>query len=554
MVGCTVSASRIKWRGADSPSAAGLAQAADRYRNSVEVFEAVAESLGAGVRIVRDRQRLRQRAAQAETILSIVQQWNQTQEMETLLNQMAEASTKLLEADRASIFLWDRANHILVGRPALGVPGGELRVPDDAGVVGEVLRTGEPRRVSHRETHDPVNRKVDAQLRYQTRTLVAVPMRSASGEMLGVFEVINKRAGEFTADDETALVELATHAVVALENTQDRQRLLASHRQIVDQAAEHVRLVGNSPAIDALRSTVGRVANTDLAVLVLGENGTGKEVVSQLIHYLSPRRDRPFVAVNCAAIAETLLESELFGHEKGAFTDAHESRPGKFELAAGGTLLLDEIGDLSPGGQAKLLRVLEEKIVVRVGGSRPIPVDVRVIAATNQNLADMVRAKKFRQDLFFRLNVVVLELPPLRDRGDDVLMLADHFLTDFCRRARRKPPKFSAEVRKRMQQHPWPGNVRELRNLMERLAFLVIGDVIEPADLAFILTPSPETSNLLVVDQPLSAATDRFQAEYIRKAVGRTGGNMSDAADLLGLHRSNLYRKMKQLGMEDNGR
>jgi Nif-specific regulatory protein len=319
---------------------------------------------------------------------------------------------------------------------------------------------------------------------------------------------------------------------------------------MVDQAAEHVRLIGNSPAIEALRSTVRRVADTELAVLVLGENGTGKEVVSQLIHYLSPRRDRPFVAVNCAAIAETLLESELFGHEKGAFTDAHESRPGKFELATGGTLLLDEIGDLSPGGQAKLLRVLEEKIVVRVGGSRPIPVDVRVIAATNQNLADLVRARKFRQDLYFRLNVVVLELPPLRDRGDDTLLLAEHFLADFSRRARRKPPKFSSEARKRLQQHLWPGNVRELRNLMERLAFLVTGDVIEPGDLAFILSPSQETTSLLVVDQPLSSATDRFQAEYIRKAIQRTGGNMSDAADLLGLHRSNLYRKMKQLGME----
>jgi transcriptional regulator with GAF, ATPase, and Fis domain len=516
-------------------------------------LEAMTSALGTGVRIVRARERLRQRSTQAETILSIVQQWGRTQEMETLLHQMAEASTKLLDADRASIFLWDRTNHILVGRPALGVPGGELRIPDDAGVVGEVLRTSQPRRVSLREVCDPVNRQVDVQLGYQTRTLVAVPMRSATGELLGVFEVINKRVGEFTADDETTLVELATHAVVALENAQDRERLLASHKQIVDQAAEDVRLVGNSPAIEALRSTIRRVADTDLAVLVLGENGTGKEVVSQLMHYRSPRRDRPFVAVNCAAIAETLLESELFGHEKGAFTDAHESRPGKFELAAGGTLLLDEIGDLSPGGQSKLLRVLEEKVVVRVGGSKPIPVDVRVIAATNQSLPDMVRARKFRQDLFYRLNVVVLELPPLRDRGDDILLLAEHFLIDFCRRARRKPPKFSLEARKRLVQHTWPGNVRELRNLMERLAFLVVGDVIETGDLAFILSPSSETSNLLMVDQPLSGATDRFQIEYIRKAIGRTGGNMSDAADLLGLHRSNLYRKMKQLGMENGG-
>jgi transcriptional regulator with GAF, ATPase, and Fis domain len=527
-----------------------VANSVDRTTALSSGFELIASALGAGLRMVRARTKLRQRATQAETILSIVQQWGRTQEMETLLNQMAQASTQLLEADRSSIFLWDRANHLLVGRPALGVPNGELRVPDDSGVVGEVLRTNQPKRVLLREGRDPVNRSVDAQLGYQTRTLVAVPLRSTAGELLGVFEVINKRSGDFTADDEVALMELASHAAVSLENVQDRQRLLESHRQLVDQAAEDVRLLGNSPAIDALRSTVRRVADTDLAVLVLGENGTGKEVVSQLIHYRSPRRDRPFVAVNCAAIAETLLESELFGHEKGAFTDAHESRPGKFELAAGGTLLLDEIGDLSPGGQSKLLRVLEEKVVVRVGGSKPIPVDVRVLAATNQSLPDMVRARKFRQDLFFRLNVVVLEIPPLRDRGDDILLLADHFLSGFCRRARRKPPKFSADARKRLLQHPWPGNVRELRNLMERLAFLVVGDVIEPGDLAFILSPSPETSNLLIVDQPLSSATDRFQIEYIRKAIGRTGGNMSDAADLLGLHRSNLYRKMKQLKME----
>ena len=188
-----------------------------------------------------------------------------------------------------------------------------------------------------------------------------------------------------------------------------------------------MQLIGESPAIEALRSTIRRVADTELAILILGENGTGKEVVSQSIHYLSRRRDEPFIAVNCAAITETLLESELFGHEKGAFTDAHESRQGKFELASGGTLFLDEIGDLSLGGQAKLLRVLEEKVVVRVGGSKPIHTDARVIAATNQNLAEMVRQKRFRQDLYFRLNVVTLDLPPLRERGDDVMLAGRAF-------------------------------------------------------------------------------------------------------------------------------
>ena len=211
-------------------------------------------------------------------------------------------------------------------------------------------------------------------------------------------------------------------------------------------------LVGESPAIQAVRSTIRRVADTDLAILILGENGTGKEVVARSIHYRSRRRNEPFIAVNCAALTETLLESELFGHEKGAFTDAHEARAGKFEAASGGTLFLDEIGDMSLAGQAKLLRVLEEKNVVRVGGSREIHTDVRVLAATNQKLAELVRAKRFREDLYFRLNVVTLELPPLRERGDDVLLLAEHFLHQFCRQAGRRTPKFTAAARKRLDQ------------------------------------------------------------------------------------------------------
>ena len=254
-----------------------------------------------------------------------------------------------------------------------------------------------------------------------------------------------------------------------------------------------MQLVGRSPAIEALRSTIRRVAATELAILILGENGTGKEVVSQSIHYLSPRREQPFIAVNCAAITETLLESELFGHEKGAFTDAHETRQGKFELAAGGTLFLDEIGDLSLSGQAKLLRVLEEKVVVRVGGSKPIHTDARVIAATNQNLAEMVRQKRFRQDLYFRLNVVTLELPPLASAATTCCCWPITFWPIFatrpiasCSNSRPRPASGWSST-------PWPGNVRELRNLMERLAYLLPGDTIEADDLAFILSPAGQS-------------------------------------------------------------
>jgi len=515
----------------------------------LETVDALAAALGSGLAAVRFNQGHARRVRRLETILDISQQWNRTHEMEPLLVQMAEAATRLLSADRASIFLWDRPNKTLVGRPALGVEDGELRIADNTGIVGQVVQTGETRRVAETDSADEINHQVDSETGYKTRTLLCVPLRSSKGEILGAFELINRLEGNFTDADEQGLLELATHAAVALENTQEREELLTTRRQLSEAAAEEIHLIGESAAIDALRSTVSRVADTELALLILGENGTGKEVVAQSTHYFSRRRDQPFVAINCAAIAETLLESELFGHEKGAFTDAHEARAGKFEMASGGTLFLDEIGDLSLAGQAKLLRVIEEKIVVRVGGSTSIHTDARVIAATNQNLGEMVRDKRFREDLYFRLNVVTIELPPLRDRGDDVLLLADYFLRGFALKAHRSLPKITAAARKRLLSHTWPGNVRELRNLMERLAYLTQGDEIDVDELAFISAPGADGPAAIELDLPLTDASQRFQAEYIQEAIKRCGGNMSEAASRLGLHRSNLYRKMRQLDM-----
>lgn len=506
--------------------------------------------MGSCLASIRTRQRLQSHVARLNAVLEIAGRWNRLKEMEPLLSEIAQAACRLLASDRASIFLWDRHTHTLVGRPALGVKEGELRIPDDKGIVGHVVQTGATRRVNRAAEDDGVNRHVDRQLGYVTRSLLCVPLVGKHGQRLGAFEMINKLDGDFTEDDEEALVELAAHASVALENVQEREALVKCQRQIVDQAAAGVELVGRSPVIEALQSTALRVADTDLAILILGENGTGKEVVARLIHYQSRRRNQPFIAVNCAAIAETLLESELFGHEKGAFTDAHEARAGKFELASGGTLFLDEIGELSPAGQAKLLRVLEDKTIVRVGGSRPIHTDVRVLAATNRNLAEMVRQRKFREDLYFRLNVVSLDLPALRQRGQDIVLLADYFLEQFSRRLGRIKPALTEAAQHRLLKHDWPGNVRELRNLMERLAYLSPADTIEASDLAFILSPLGQSPNLVPNDLPLAEATDEFQTEYIRQAIERCGGNMSDAAEQLGLHRSNLYRKMRQLGMK----
>ena len=517
--------------------------------HALATIAALAPVLHDALAAIRQRAAGRSRIRRLEAVLEIANQWNRTRELGPLLEQMAQAATKLFGAERASIFLWDRSSGELVGRPALGVEDGELRVPDDRGVVGRVLQTGRSLRVDAAREPAAVDRQVDERTGFRTRTLLAVPLRNSRGDMLGVFELLNKRSGSFTADDEAGLTELAAHAAIALENTRDREQLLLANRQMTEQAAADVQFIGRSPAIDALRSIIARVADTDLAVLILGENGTGKEVVSQMVHYLSERRHQPLIAVNCAALTETLLESELFGHERGAFTDAHDARPGKFELASGGTLFLDEIGDMSPGGQAKLLRVLEEKVVVRVGGSRPITTDTRVIAATNQNLAQLVREKRFREDLFFRLNVVSLELPPLRQRGDDLLSLAQHFLETFCSKARRTVPEFTAAARKRMLAHPWPGNVRELRNLMERLTYLSQGDKIDANDLEFILAPEPSMPSIFQLHESLNEATRQFQIQYIQQQVEAARGNMTEAAERLGMHRSNLYRKMRQLGM-----
>ncbi|QDU93445.1 sigma-54-dependent Fis family transcriptional regulator [Lignipirellula cremea] len=517
-----------------------------------EAIDSHAALLNAALSDVRERTAGRRRIRRLEAILEIAGQWRQTLEMGDLLKQMAETSTRLLEAERASIFLWDQPNRTLVARPALGVDSEELRIPDDSGIVGQVIQSGESRRVDadRDDEQREIDRSVDQKHNFQTRSLLCIPLRNSDGHMLGAFEMINKIEGSFSDEDEAALVELASHAAIALENSQQYEQLLNSRNQMAEQAAKSVKMIGDCAAVNALRSTVRRVADTELAVLILGENGTGKEVISQQVHYLSRRRNEPFIAVNCAALPDTLLESELFGHEKGAFTDAHERRSGKFELASGGTLFLDEIGDMSLSGQAKLLRVLEEKVVVRVGGSQPIHTDARVIAATNQNLATMVREKRFREDLYFRLCVVTIELPALRDRGDDVILLAEHFLRDFCAKARRKMPRFTAAARKRMLGHGWPGNVRELRNLMERLAYLTQDDKIDADDLNFILSPGKQEPSLLSLDTELNEATRQFQIEYIKRHIERARSNMTEAARRLGLHRSNLYRKMKQLGMD----
>jgi DNA-binding NtrC family response regulator len=311
-------------------------------------------------------------------------------------------------------------------------------------------------------------------------------------------------------------------------------------------------LVGGGPAMKRVFEALRKVAPTDLTVLVRGESGTGKELAAQALHDLSPRRERPFVAVNCAAIARELVESELFGHERGAFTGADARRVGRFEAANGGTLFLDEIGDMAPATQAKVLRVLQEKCFERLGGTTPIRVDVRVVAATHRNLEAEVAAGRFREDLYYRLRVVEISLPPLRERREDLPALAQRMLGQLAERHGRAPKSLTPAALAALARHPWPGNVRELRNALERAAVLCEADAIDARDLQ--LEPaaaSPPDDPSQSFSEAKRRATEEFERAYLLRALRAHAGNVSRTADAIGMVRQSLQQKMRELGLRE---
>ena len=309
-------------------------------------------------------------------------------------------------------------------------------------------------------------------------------------------------------------------------------------------------LIGDSEPMKKLDQQIRSAAPSNSRVLITGENGSGKEIVARTLHRLSARSDLPFIDVNCAAIPEELIESELFGHRKGAFTGAIDDRKGKFELADGGTLFLDEIGDMSLKTQAKVLRVLQEQTFQKVGGQQTITVDVRVIAATNKDLEREIESAAFRSDLYYRLNVLPLEVPPLRARGNDVVLLAEHFLRRFAAETGMPRKRLAAGAASKLKAYHWPGNVRELRNLIERLAILLQNEVIEPEDLQ-LGARVPPSSLAADIDTHLTLreARDEFEKQYILSKLKEFAGNVSRAADALGVERSNLYRKLNAYGI-----
>jgi two-component system nitrogen regulation response regulator NtrX len=340
--------------------------------------------------------------------------------------------------------------------------------------------------------------------------------------------------------------------VLVIRNALRQRRLEAENRALRARVDRTQTMVGESYAMRQLREQVAMAAPTNGRVLIYGENGTGKEMVARTIHALSRRRAGSFVEVNCAAIPEELIESELFGHVRGAFTGAVADRRGKFEVADGGTIFLDEIGDMSLKTQAKVLRVLQEQTMEAVGGTQTIKVDARVLAATNKDLQAEIRAGRFREDLYFRLNVIPIFVPPLRDRQEDLPLLADHFMAEFAREYGRRAKTFDSGARGALQRYPWPGNVRELRNVIERLMIMVPGDAISASDLGFLDSSGlgrPAGDDGPAERLSLHEARDRFERDLILRTLAEQQGNMSRTAEVLGVERSNLYRKMKAFGI-----
>jgi len=383
-------------------------------------------------------------------------------------------------------------------------------------------------------------------VRNRIAAAMCVPL-AAGGRELGVIYADRIAPAEpFERTDLEMLAAMAMPVVVALENIRHAESLATERRRLVDQMKVEHNIIGRHESIVAVLELVQRVAPTESNVLIIGDSGTGKELVARAIHYNSPRGGRAFEAVNCAALAPTLLESELFGHVKGAFTGAIRDKPGRFGLADRGTLFLDEIGEMPLDSQAKLLRVIEQGELRRVGDTRDRHVDVRILAATNKQLEKLVAEHKFREDLFYRLNIVRIEMPPLRARGNDVDLLADHFLAYFCTKCGRKPLKLSARARDLLHRYPWPGNVRELKNVMERLAVMCGGNDVRPED----LPPEVRSGPARTTETDATSSLADIEREHIIRVMAHTGGNKKEAAAILGIDRSTLYSKLKQYSIE----
>ena len=474
---------------------------------------------------------------------------NATLEFSAVLQAIAHTAAAVLRCEASSVLMLDKRRNKLIFHAAVGDRGQALigeEFDANLGVAGKVIQMAKGVIVGDVRENKDFFRGIDAKSSFETKTLLAAPL-VYKNDVIGVVEVLNKLGGAPFGDDDLALLQIfANLAANAANNATKHENLVRENRGLRETLKSQGTIIGNSAALRQVMDMVSRVASSNATVLLLGETGTGKEVTARQIHVNSPRSDKPFIAINCAALPETLLESELFGHEKGSFTGAHAQKMGRFEMADQGTLFLDEIGDISLSTQVKLLRVLQEKEFVRVGGTKTISTDVRIVAATNRDLRKAMETGAFREDLFYRLNVFPINIPPLRQRREDIPLLVDHFIGVAATQLGCPRPRVSDEATALLASYNWPGNIRELQNVVERSVLLSDGVSLERSHLP----------REIIGEQPLVQADKTesslwgYEKAMIVKALSENGWNVSKAARVLGISRDNLRYRVKKYQIE----
>jgi len=470
-----------------------------------------------------------------------------------LLRTIIESATRLMEADASSLLLVNPENNKLYFEIALGAKGPEVQrfsLNMGEGIAGWVAANNRSLIVNDVESDPRFFSDISEKINFPTKSILAVPMR-VKERCVGVIEIINKiDGGNFSEEDLEWLEIFATQAAIAVQNSRSLQKVKEEITLLQDELQidkGYHTFSGESKPIREKLEIALRAAKTDSSVLLLGESGVGKELFAEQIHLHSPRSNNPLIRVNCAALPENLLESELFGHVKGAFTGASSDRRGRFELADRGTIFLDEIGDLPLNLQVKLLRVIQHRVFERVGGTEQIKVDVRIIAATNKDIEAEVGSGRFRADLYYRLNVLPIYIPPLRERRDDIPILADFFLKRFNREIKKQISGFAPEAMEVLLSYSWPGNVRELENAVERAVVVTQSDTITP-DL-FVLDKITERAEDAYNGRSLKEAVNIFKKHYIRQTLDMNRWNQTKTAKLLRIQRTYLSRLIKELNI-----
>jgi Nif-specific regulatory protein len=475
--------------------------------------------------------------------------------LDEFLHQLVDRIARSMEADRGTLYLVDFARGEIFSRAAHLPELKQIRLKLGQGVAGLVAQQGGVVNIPAARDEQRFNPDIDKLTGYRTTSLLAVPLVDQQGTIFGVLQVLNRLGGGvFDDGDAQRLTAIAAQVSQALQATSLYTELLRA-RQRPEQPVGYYfnKVIGESAPMRAIYKTIQKAAQTDATVLLRGESGTGKELFARAVHVNSRRRQQPFVKVDCAALPGSLIENELFGHEKGAFTGAEARQPGKFEAADGGTVFIDELGELPLPVQGKLLRVLQDREFERVGGTQTVKVDVRIVAATHRDLAQMVREGRFREDLYYRIKVVELGLPPLRERGpEDIERLARHFVAQAARRHHlATEPRLAASALERLKAWHWPGNVRELENCVESAVVLCEGEVL-PEHLPLpefgrpsALPPPPPT-----LDAPLATLAE-VERRHILTVLDRAKGNRTQAAKWLGIGRNTLARKLKEYGVAE---